>query len=66
MMPKWNFESFTILGMVSTEYCTIQGDYASVMIPYEEYLETAKKRSMRSYPENPVIRSMHQQLILHF
>ena len=44
MMPKWNFESFTILGMVSTEYCTIQGDYASVMIPYEEYLETAKEK----------------------
>lgn len=44
MMPKWNFESFTILGLVSTEYCTIQGDYASVMIPYKEYLDTAKEK----------------------
>ncbi len=44
MMPKWQFESFTILGLVSTEYCTIQGDYASVMIPYEEYLQVAKEK----------------------
>lgn len=44
MMPEWKFENFTISGSVSTEFCTIQGDYASVMIPYVEYLDAATEK----------------------
>ena len=44
MMPDWKFENFSIVGEVGTEYCTIQGDYASVMIPYMEYVDAAKEK----------------------
>lgn len=41
MMPEWKFENFTILCEPAMEFSTIQGDYASVMIPYEEYIAAA-------------------------
>lgn len=42
--PKWHFESYSLVGVSSNEYCASLGDYAAVALGYMESIETAKEK----------------------
>lgn len=44
MMPDWKFESFTLSGENSNQFCPTLGMNADVLLPYKEYLDTATEK----------------------
>lgn len=44
LMPKWNFESFALVGKDGNEFSPSIGLNAAVLLPYEEYVEEASDK----------------------